>query len=240
MKEKRIKSLNQLTKMLDDLSEEYSMKEFVKTFKRRLGRVKINFWDSMADKKGLVNPVQAILTAKNNLSEEQMLKVLRVMEDLKLKYRYDEYMGRCDKLREEFLSERSDYFAAKMSRPMEDLDGKQSKMSSILYDMLGISDAVLSTWMESVLVQIKPETLSIDYEDLEGNIKNASICFEPVRITSDYVSAPLIDRYTGNSQFDSFLLRSFYDAEEKQWVYIPLRFIIEVKSSNSKINMESI
>jgi len=238
MNEKKIKSLNELTRMLDALSVEYSMKEFVASFKRRLSRMKINFWDTMGEKKGLVNPVHAILTAKNNLSEEQMLKVLRVMEDLKLKYRYDEYMDKCDKLRDQFLKERSDYFAAKMSKPINELDNKKSKMSSVIYDMLGVSDVVLSNWIESVLSQIHPETLSIDYEDLEGNIKNASIRHEPVRVTFEYVSAPLIDRYTGNSQFDSFLLRSFFDAEEKEWIYIPLRFIVSVKSTNSQINLE--
>lgn len=240
MNEKRIKSLNELTRMLDELSQEYSMKEFLSSLKRRLSRMKINFFDQSSEKKGLVNPVQAVLAAKNNLSEDQLLKVLRVMEDLKVKYRYDEYMGKCDKLREEFLNERSDYFASKMSRPISEIDTKKSKMSTILYDMLGVSDVVLSNWIESVLVQIKPETLSIDYEDLDGTVKNANIRHEPVRVTLDYVSAPLIDRYCGNSHFDSFLLRSFFDADEKEWMYIPLRFIIEVKSANNKINLETL
>lgn len=235
--EKKIKSLNQLTEMIDALSQEYSMSEFTKAFKRRLSRMKIRFWESMSDNKGLVNPVHAILTAKNSLSDEQMLKVLRVMEDLKEKYKYDEYISKCDKAREEFLSDRADYFAAKMGKPIE-LEN-EGKMSSVLHDMLGVSDVVLCNWLDSILVKIKPEVLSIDYEDLEGNIKNANICAEPVRVTLDYVSAPLIDRYTGHSQFDSFLLRSYFDADEKEWIYIPIRFIISVKSANSQINSET-
>jgi hypothetical protein len=236
--EKKIKSLKELTQQIDALSQEYSMDDFAKSFKRRLSRMKIRFWESMADNKGLVNPVHAILTAKNSLSDEQMMKVLRVMEDLKEKYKYDEYMEKCDKLREQFLSDRSDYFASKMGKPLT-LEN-EGKMSEILHDMLGVSDVVLCNWMDSILARIKPEVLSVDYEDLDGNIKNANIRAEPVRVTMEYISAPLIDRYTGSSQFDSFLLRSFFDADEKEWIYIPVRFIISVKSANTQINSETL
>jgi len=235
--EKKIKSLNQLTEKIDILSQEYSMGDFTKAFKRRLSRMKINFWDSLSNAKGLVNPVNAILTAKNSLTEEQMVKVLRVMEDLKQKYNYNEYVRKCDEIREEFLLERSDYFAAKMGKPLT-IENK-GKMSEVLHDMLGISDHVLCQWLDSILVKIKPEVLSIDYEDLDGNVKNSNVVCEPIRLTQDYVSAPLIDRYTGNSQFDSFLLRSFFDVDEKEWIYIPVRFIISVKSANTQINSET-
>jgi hypothetical protein len=106
--------------------------------------------------------------------------------------------------------------------------------------MLGVSDVVLCNWMDSILARIKPEVLSVDYEDLDGNIKNANIRAEPVRVTMEYISAPLIDRYTGSSQFDSFLIRSFFDADEKEWIYIPVRFIISVKSANTQINSETL
>ena len=152
--EKKIKSLKELTEKIDTLSQEYSMSDFTKAFKRRLSRMKIRFWESMSDNKGLVNPVSAILSAKNSLSDEQMLKVLRVMEDLKEKYRYDEYISKCDKAREEFLSDRSDYFAAKMGKPVE--IENQGKMSSVLHDMLGVSDVVLCNWLDSILAKIKP------------------------------------------------------------------------------------
>ena len=116
--EKKIKSLKELTTKVNELSKEYSMDDFTKSFKRRLSRMKIRFWESMAENRGLVNPVHAILTAKNSLSDDQMMKVLRVMEDLKEKYKYDEYMEKCDKLRDQFLSDRSDYFASKMGKSL--------------------------------------------------------------------------------------------------------------------------
>ena len=61
--EKKIKSLKELTEKIDTLSQEYSMSDFTKAFKRRLSRMKIRFWESMSDNKGLVNPVSAILSA---------------------------------------------------------------------------------------------------------------------------------------------------------------------------------
>jgi len=237
MLEKSIKSINDLTKKIDALHEEYSMGEFAKSFKRRLARRKIDFWNSMNENKGLVNPVISILKAKNSLSDEEMMKVLNILEDLKKKYKYDEYMQRCDEVREMFLLERADYFASTMKQVLSDPEGNNP--FNPLQDMLGASDNMFCTWLEDILRKIRPETLSVDYEDVDGHIKNANICFEPVRVTEDYVSAPLIDRYTGNSQFDSFLLRSFFDADEKEWVYIPVRFIISVKSANSQINSET-
>jgi len=236
--EKKIKSLRDLTERINSLSSEYSMADFGKSFKRRLSRMKIRFWESMSENKGLVNPVQAILTAKNSLTDGEMNKVLRVMEDLKVKYRYDEYIKRCDEAREEFLSDREEYFSSKMGKPIT--EENSSKMSTVLHDMLGVSDLVICNWLDSILGKIKPEVLGVDYEDLDGNIKNVNIRAEPIKVTKDYVSAPLIDRYTGSSQFDSFLLRSFFDADEKEWIYIPVRFIISVKSANTQINSETL
>ena len=47
-------------------------------------------------------------------------------------------------------------------------------------------------------------------------------------ITMEHVEAPLIDRYHGINAYDSFLLRSYYDAKKNEWIYIPIRLIMKV------------
>ena len=44
----------------------------------------------------------------------------------------------------------------------------------------------------------------------------------------EHVEAPLIDRYHGINAYDSFLLRSYYDAKKNEWIYIPIRLIMKV------------
>lgn len=225
-------SINQFVQEIEKLGEQYLIEDFTKSLRRRLSRRGINFWNGMDSLRGLVNPTVAILNAKDGLNPADTLKVVQVMEDLKKKYRYDEYVQKCDETRRAFLTQRKNYFSTKMSTP--GLDSPEISLAEEIEDFMGVGENVISTWLDSVLARIKPETLVMDYEDLDGEVHSIEICHEPIRVTKDYVSAPLIDRYTGKTQFDSFLLRSFFDCKNKSWVYVPVRFIVSVKAPTNK------
>jgi hypothetical protein len=228
MKEKTIKSFNEFSNIIEEISNQYSIKDFIKDFKTKLIRRKIDFWKVLGTNKGFVNPVNEILRAKNELTPVEMKKVVQVIDMLKEKYDYQEFLKKCDLIRSKFLSERSDYFSLQMTN----FRGN-ARDEFVMEDMLGIQDNVLCGWLDSFLGRIKPDSLKIEYEDLNGDIKSSRIAFKNVEITRDYVECPLVDRYTGSTQFDSFLLRSFYDVDMKHWIYIPIRFIISVDNAST-------
>jgi hypothetical protein len=228
MKEKTIKSFNEFSGMIEELSNQYSMKDFIKEFKTKLVRRKIDFWKVLGSNRGFVNPVNEIIRAKNELTPTQMKKVVQVIDQLKEKYDYDQFLKKCDAIRSKFLSERSDYFSIQMTNFQGHVGDE-----FLMEDMLGIQDNVLCGWLDSFLARIKPDSLKIDYENLDGEVKSSRIGFKNVEITKDYIECPLVDRYTGSTQFDSFLLRSFYSIDEKRWIYIPIRFIITVDNAST-------
>jgi hypothetical protein len=231
-------TINQFVQEIEEIGEKYLIGDFVKSLRRRLVRRGIDFWGGLGDMRGLVNPMVAIMQAKNSLSSEETLKVVAVMSDLRKKYRYDEYVRECDEARKNFLGERKNYFSTKLSSPSPIMEfreeNEQVSIAETIEDFMGVGEAVISSWIDSVLSRIKPETLIMEYEDLDGEVHTMEVCHEPIRVTKDHVSAPLIDRYTGKTQFDSFLLRSFFDCKKKKWCYVPVRFIMNVKSPSSK------
>jgi hypothetical protein len=229
-------SINQFIQQIENLSYEYSIEEFTKSLRRRLSRRGIDFWSGMESLRGLVNPTVAIMRAKDALNSSEMMKVVEVMNDLKKKYKYDEYVKKCDEVRTTFLHERKEYFSAKLGAPQqgEPLHITNDSIMKNIEDFMGLGENIVGTWLDSILVRIKPETIVLEYEDLNGEIQSIEICHEPIRVTKDFVSAPLIDRYTGKTQFDSFLLRSFFDCNKKKWKYVPIRFIVNVKTPSNK------
>lgn len=229
-------TINQFIQEIEKLGDEYLIGEFTKSLRRRLSRRKIDFWTGMETLRGLVNPMVALMSAKDALNSAETMKVIAVMGDLKKKYKYDEYVRKCDEARRQFLLQRSEYFSTKMGDPYSE-DSSSMTDSSIMKDMedfMGVGENIVGTWLDSILARIKPETIVMEYEDLDGEIQTIETCHEPIRVTKDFVSAPLIDRYTGKTQFDSFLLRSFFDCNEKKWKYVPVRFIVSVKAPSNK------
>ena len=139
-------------------------------------------------------------------------------------YNYDEYLEECNSLREVFLKDRKTYFSSKVIFNTN----KKKDGTSNIFELSGTADLVLGDFLDKVLAKIYPAQLDVVYENLVGKKVKTRLRHRRSAITMEHVEAPLIDRYHGINAYDSFLLRSYYDAKKNEWIYIPIRLIMKV------------
>ena len=223
--EKNIKSLNDLTIAIHEINKKYKISEFVDDFKNAIGKKSTDILNELKND-GVTNPFQKIINASNLISDKQIQTLVKISDQINLKYKYDSYLEECSELREGFLKKRSDYFSARATTSVKAKDTVSS-----LFELSGSADIILSDWIDKMLNKIRPNTLDIVYENLNGKKTKTKIGHHSVSITKNYIDAPLIDRYHGINAYDSFLLRSFYDMNKNNWVYVPIRLIISLECS---------
>ena len=218
----KIKSLNDLTIALHVINKKYKIEDFIEAYKTAVGSSSMKILKDLK-MDTTTNPFQKILSFSSKISEEMIESMVAATAGLS-GYNYNEYLDECNSLREVFLKDRKTYFSSKV---VFNTNKKKDGTSSI-FELSGTADLVLGDFLDKVLVRIFPGHLDVVYEDLSGKKIKSRLRHKHSIVTSDHVEAPLIDRYHGINAYDSFLLRSYYDAKKNEWVYIPIRLVVKV------------
>jgi hypothetical protein len=172
------------------------------------------------------NSVNQITTIPNDVFE----KYISSYKSLKKKYNYEEYIKEGHALRKKFLNERKSYIFNNAKFVQFTKVKKTTTLEKLNFDYA--EQYFIAKWIDKLLKKIYPKTLAMEYEDLYGNMQKAEIAHHKIEITDDYVQAPLIDRFVGESLFDSFLLHSFYNINIDAYQYVPVKFIVNLRSKD--------
>lgn len=222
------KSLKDLSQSIDDIFKKYDIDGFVSEFKRSVKTINKKAHEEMealyASDMAEGSHFDKIMNVTNTLSDEDMAKVVKVSKRLNKKYNFEKFSEEAEAARRHFLSKRTDYFSIKAS--FTERDG----MFTSYMDQTGIGDLMLASWINRLLERIYPYCLRIKYEDLNGGIVETRISHREFIFTPQYIEGPLITRYHGKSNYDRFVLHSFYDVNKSAWVYVPMRLIIDLTS----------
>ena len=177
--EKNIKSLNDLTIAIHEINKKYKISEFVDDFKNAIGKKSTDILNELKND-GVTNPFQKIINASNLISDKQIQTLVKISDQINLKYKYDSYLEECSELREGFLKQRSDYFSARATTSVKAKDTITS-----LFELSGSADIILSDWIDKILNKNRPNTLDIVYENLNGKKTKTKIGHQSVSITKN-------------------------------------------------------
>lgn len=218
----KIKSLNDLTIALHLINKKYKIEDYIEAYKKAVGSSSMKILEDLK-MDTTSNPFQKIISFSSKISEEMIESMIAATAGLS-GYNYDEYLEECNSLREVFLKDRKTYFSSKVIFNTN----KKKDGTSNIFELSGTADLVLGDFLDKVLAKIYPAQLDVVYENLVGKKVKTRLRHRRSAITMEHVEAPLIDRYHGINAYDSFLLRSYYDAKKNEWIYIPIRLIMKV------------
>lgn len=221
---KKIKSINDLTAQILELNTKYNIKTFIEE--------SIHIFEKYEHDKTKIQKIyqdpneMATFIQELDIDKEGILEIVEETKKIQTKYHYMDYIQEAIECRAAYLKDRKNYYYNKISFM------KSKELEDIL-DLSFFEESMVSTWLLSALYANKDKVYEIIYEDVDGIIVLTSIQHKGIEISEnyDFVDAPLIDRSTGISSFDAFLLKSFYDVLQKKWILIPVRNIISIKSS---------
>jgi hypothetical protein len=231
-----VKSLNDLSISIYEIGKRYQIQDFIEEFRTSLTEeVNPKFWDNFDTVRTttigeVVNPLEKIMLLSSVITDDELEKVSKINKRLDQKYCYQQFLRECSDAREEFLKERKSYFSMKVARKHSDDSGNGGL--GTYFDITGMTDVMLSEWLDSVLETVYPNHIDIEYEDMGGQRVKTKIAHRICVVGKDYVEAPLIDRYHGSNAYDQFLLHSVYDIKKRKWVYIPMRLIVSLRSDD--------
>lgn len=228
---KNKQQLTDLFSQVQELNKKYLIDDFSKEIKILFSEADVTI-DQMDD---IIRNPFALLESKaednvKNISNQQFNKYLKEYKILKKKYHYDDYIKEGHALRKKFLNDRKNYIFNSSKFVSFDKVKKTTILEKLNFDYA--EQYFICKWVDKLLKKMHPKPLMIEYEDLHGEIKQAEIAHHKVEITDDYVHAPLIDRFVGESLFDSFLLHSFYNPKIEAYQYVPVKFIIKMRSKD--------
>lgn len=227
----KIKSLNDLTIALHEINKKYKVVDFIEDYKKAVGDASVSILDDLKVD-STTNPFQKIVNLSSKISDEMLEKLSSSTRGLAEKYNYDEYLEECNNLREMFLKDRKNYFSSKVV-----LGAKKKDSIQNIFDLSGTADVILGDFIDKVLERINPNHLDIVYENLNGKKIKTKIRHRALNITKEHVEAPLIDRYHGINAYDSFLMRSYFDINKNDWVYVPIRLIVSLNCEDNLLEL---
>jgi hypothetical protein len=234
MKQDKI-NLNELLVQIQELDKKYLIQDFSNEIKTLFSGMNIspeNIEEIIKNPFSVFD--QKIGTDLESMDPKLFDTYINTYRDLKKKYNYDKYVKEGHALRKKFLQQRKSYIFNSAKFIKFEIKGKCTILEKLNIDYA--EQYFIAKWIDKLLKKIYPNSLLIEYEDLSGAIKTAEIAYRKVELTADYVSAPLIDRFVGESLFDSFLVHSFYNVETDAYQYFPVKFIVNMRpkeSSNS-------
>lgn len=212
--ENTISTYPEFLNKIQELDEKYNLKSFSEEF--------VEIYKKCGDDALSFNDM--IFELKNNKKFKKYQKDFNL---LKKKYNYDSYIKECADTRKSFLNERKNYMFNNIKQV------KSSKKNSGLEDLIRdfVEQKFIAKWIDSIIKSNKDKSpVKIVFENTDGKIKTIFAGYQGISLDPDFVEAPLIDRVIGKSLFDTFLLRGYYDTENKCWIYIPIKFIIKLET----------
>jgi hypothetical protein len=237
-----VKSLNDLSITIHEIGKRYNIQNYIDEFRTSMvTEISPKFWEEFNSLRTtpigeIVNPLEKIMLLSSVITDEEMEKVSKINLRLEQKYGYSNFVKECESARQTFLRERKTYFSMKVAKKHNE-ESNNGGLNTYL-DITGMTDVMLSEWLDALLEKIYPEHLDIEYEDMTGKRIKTKISHRVCVVGQDYVEAPLIDRYHGSNAYDQFLLHSVYDIKKRKWVYIPMRLIVGVKCE--QLNLDGI
>jgi hypothetical protein len=229
--------LSDLLSQIEQLNEKYQIKQFIEDMKTVFKVINI---DDTNIESFLKNPGTSIGhvvgDSLNPVDQQKFAKCLNQYQNLKKKYKYNSYMREGNALRKSFLDQRKHYIFNSCKFIKFTTIGKTSAIEKLSIDFA--EQQFIAKWVDKLLKRIYPKTLTVEYEDLDGTIKTAELQHRRIIITRDYVEAPLIDRLFGEYLFDTFLLHSFYDVNTKSYIYLPIKFVVTLRSKDNNMFFE--
>lgn len=216
-------NLTDLMTQVVTLDAKFNIREFDKEIVTRIPIYKTIF-DCRYD-------VDRIAEVTKDYTNEEYENCKNEFEIIKEKYNYEAYLKEGYAMRQQFVGSRKKYLMNKNRKFLEEgLNlGKSPRMGPIEKIAIDINQEYLfSRWLDNHLRNMKPKTMFMTFETDKGEIKEIEVAYRQMEISEDYVEAPLIDRCTGTTLFDRFLLHSFYNVKTKQHEYVPVKLIMGV------------
>lgn len=220
---KQIKSINDFSAKMLELNKKYDIKNFIDESTSVFEKYE---HDKTKIQKIYQDPNEmAVFIQELDLTSEGILEIIEETKKIQSKFHYSEYLEEASELRTKYINGRKNYYYNQISF-------LKSKEFAKILDLSFLEESMVSTWILSALYNNKNTIYEIVYEDVDGNIVSTDIQHRGVDIPDnyEYIEAPLIDRTTGITSFDSFLLKSFYDVIQKKWILIPVRNILSIKN----------
>lgn len=218
-----------LLSQIQHLNEKYQINDFNQELK---GVFEIFDIDTSEIQNLLQNPFSpASTTMFDKVDQQKLADCVRQYNKIKKKYNYESYVREGHTIRKNFLRQRKNYIFNSSKFVRFVTKGKSSAIEKLNIDFA--EQKFIAKWVDKLLKKIFPKTLVIEYEKLDGTTHRAEIQHRKVEINSEYVDAPLIDRFVGENLFDIFLLHSFYSTESKNYEYVPIKFIIRMYSKDN-------
>lgn len=231
-------NLSDLNNQIVSLNEKYQINDFREQVKKLFQSINI----SEENIENIIrNPFivgENVFSEVQNLDKKTFTNCLKEYLKLKKKFKYDAYLKEGNQLRKTFLMARKDYFFNSSKYIKFSTRGRVNNLERLNIDFA--EQKFIGQWLDKLIKKISPNILTIQYEDLKtGENKTIKAQYKKMMFTKDYIEVPLIDRMIGNNMFDSFLMHSFYDTEQEKYVYVPLKFIINI-NSDSEIDYDTI
>ena len=231
-----VKSLNDLSISIHEIGKKYQIQSYVDEFKDSLKEISPNFWDNFETVRStaageVVNPIEKILLLSSIITDDELDKVCRINKRLDKKYGYTDFLRECNNARQTFLRERSGYFSMRVGRRQAEEAGIGS-----YFEVVGMTDIMLSDWLDALLEKVYPSQVEIEYETMDGSTIKTEIAHRVCVVGREYVEAPLIDRYHGTNAYDQFLLHSVYDLKRRSWTYVPMRLIVSLRCDDISLD----
>lgn len=224
-----VRSLNDLSISIHEIGQKYQIQSYVDEFRDSLREISPNFWDNFETVRTtsageVVNPLERILLLSSIITDDELDRVCKINKRLDQKYAYTRFLRECNNARQAFLRERGHYFSMRVAQKQSDQSGIGS-----YFEVVGMTDIMLSEWLDAVLERIYPNHMEIEYETMDGSTISTEIAHRVCVVGREYVEAPLIDRYHGTNAYDQFLLHSVYDLRKRSWAYVPMRLIVSLR-----------
>lgn len=195
-----------LTKAIQALGEQYRIAEFEEEFN---ALAKSFGATSGSLKRGEYNP---LILLEEGLKDDYK-KFMKALEGLDRKYSFQDFHDRCVYLRSTFDGKRKGYL----------YDSVLTQCVPIMFFFPPeIADQFFQDWLDGVIQQEK--SLLFEYENLDGETVRLAVEHKADAVTQDYVECRPIDRFAGDTPYDAFLVRYFWNAK-LGWVPVPIHLI---------------
>ncbi len=145
--------------------------------------------------------------------KEDYKRFIKQIEALDRKYSFQEFHDKACFLRTAFDQERKDYLYDSVLRQCAPI---------AFFFPPEIADQFFEQWLDGVFQQ--EESVLLEYENLDGKIIRSVVRHKEDDVTQDYVECRPIDRFVGDTPYDAFLVRYFWN-DESGWIPVPIHLI---------------
>ncbi len=196
----------ELSRAIGELATKYRISEFEEEF----NDIAKSFGASESNLKN--NDFNPIFLLEEGRKDEFKL-FMSAVERLDRKYDFQNFHDQCVHLRQSFDRERKGYLYDNVLLQC---------VPMAFFFPPDIADSFFEDWLDGIIDQ--EQSVLLEYESLEG--KTIQIVVEPKEddVTQDYVECRPINRFEGDTPYDSWLIRFFWNAESG-WIPVPIHLI---------------